>query len=375
MPLARYCSMRSFTTAPRARCKIKKVLRVLAPPRNCAPRCRRRKIATSRPLLQALGVLRDRESVALITPFAGDADAAIRLPALFALSNIGEESSVDTILGATATSPYERGQITEAALVLARRLSAQPATIKSAERIFLHLQKTRGGAENRQVQTAVLSGLSQLPGSAADAGLLAAMTSSDSQISAATIHLVASLRGADVTKRWAARLATAPAPQRAAILTMLGIRADAAALPAILNATNDKDAAVRAAAIGAAGSFDDAKAATALVALLHGKELRRAQASLKRMPGAAATDVMANSLATTAGAARQLLVETLAARGATNHVGKIVPLLNDASASTRAAAWNALAILGDAKVRPALLRMLPIRAKRRRKERCDARAF
>ena len=315
-------------------------------------------------IVKALGELRDRDAASLLTPLASDANIDIRLPALFALANIGQASSVDAILKAltasTKAAPYERGQTTEAALVLATRLTqAGGAQVKEAERILGQLQKTRGGAEDRQVQTAVLSGLSKLPGGSADAGLLQAMTTDDRQLSAAAINTVATIPGADVTTRWVARLKTAAPLARAAILSMLGQRADAASLPAILAATKDADASARAAAITAAGAFEGERAATTLVALLAGKDRAVAQRALQRVPGASATDVMAKALATTSGASRRALIETLEARGATAHVAKIIPLVSDSDAGVRTAAWSALGTLGDVGIRPRLIQLLP----------------
>ncbi len=331
--------------------------------RAALPQARGRNLSA---VIKALGVLRDAASVPAITRAMNGADRDTRQVAIFALANIGDAAATKPVMAATETaSLYERGQATDAALLLARRLAeVGGAQTKDAANIYRQLQKRTGEAD-RPLQIAVLVGLSKMSGSGSDAGLLAGMTSPDNQISAAAITTTAAIPGKDVTARWVGRLKTVAPPARAAILTMLGRRADASALPAILAATKDTDAAARSAAIAAAGNFGSANAAKTLVALLGSQDAgdrKAAQTALAQMPGSSATTVMAAALATpglSSPQARRALLDVLATRRATGSVTAIQAYLSDKDTGVRTAAWSAIGTLGDASIRPALLRALP----------------
>lgn len=110
-------------------------------------------------LVQALGVLRDSESVAVLKKALGDEGREVRLAAAWALANLGDASSADALLkSADAAEGWERVQQTKACLVLAEKLLA--AGKKSeAVRIYRHLQDTRTDSSEQHVRDVALRAL------------------------------------------------------------------------------------------------------------------------------------------------------------------------------------------------------------------------
>lgn len=104
-------------------------------------------------VVQNLGVLRDKASVARITRAAASNNRETRLAAAWALANIGDRGSVDTVLkvGDAKAGSWERIEATRACMLLAERLIA--ANCKGpAIRIYKHLRKTRKDASEKYVR-------------------------------------------------------------------------------------------------------------------------------------------------------------------------------------------------------------------------------
>lgn len=110
-------------------------------------------------VLQNLGVVRGVKSVGALKKAVIDEDEAVRIAAAWALANIGDAGSADTLLrAADKAEGWERTQATKACLLLAEKLRA--AGRKSeAVRIYKHLRDTRTDASERYVCDAAKIGL------------------------------------------------------------------------------------------------------------------------------------------------------------------------------------------------------------------------
>lgn len=104
-------------------------------------------------ILQHLGTLRDRKSAEALQTAAADADAQVRITAVWALANMGEPSAVDVVLKAADTEGYERVQNTKSCLLLAERL-AEGGHKNDARKIYRSLQETRSDASEAYVREA-----------------------------------------------------------------------------------------------------------------------------------------------------------------------------------------------------------------------------
>jgi len=312
-------------------------------------------------IIQNLGVARDAQAGPELLKAAGDPDREVRLAALWALANIGDAAATDTILKAVgAESVYERAKAVDAALLMAQRLG-DAKKAKEAEQIYRTLWKTRTGEKDRHIRCAAIRGLAMLLGAGAMDDLLAVMKDDDLQIRAAAVQAAMAMPGEEVTQKWVQQMPGLPPAARGEVLAMLARRGGPAAETAILDATKDKDEAVRVAAINAAAQLSNEKAAPAIVAFLSsaGKaEQEAAQAALGRMPGDKATAAVAAVLPSASADLKRALLAILAARGAREQVDAILATASDADAGVRSAALAAAETLGEEKNIPALVSLL-----------------
>ena len=110
-------------------------------------------------IIQNLGVLGDAGSAGRLKTAVGDEDREIRLAAGWALANMGDSGSVDTLLGAAdAEDAYERVKATQACLLMAERLFAAGRK-EPAVKIYEHLRDTRNGSDEAYVRDAANEGL------------------------------------------------------------------------------------------------------------------------------------------------------------------------------------------------------------------------
>lgn len=121
------------------------------PFRKALPGARGRRRLT---LIQALGVLRDAESVPALREAVRDPDLDTRLAALWGLARIGDAGSSDLLLkAAEAPSGWERIQAANACLLLAERLAATGRKAEAAK-IARRLQETRTDPSEAYVREA-----------------------------------------------------------------------------------------------------------------------------------------------------------------------------------------------------------------------------
>ncbi len=110
-------------------------------------------------VLQNLGVVRDTNSVGDLKKAVSDEDESVRMAAVWALANIGDTGSADTLLKtADKAEGWERIQATKACLLLAEKLGAAGSKSEAA-RIYKHLRDTRTDPEEHYVCEAAKMGL------------------------------------------------------------------------------------------------------------------------------------------------------------------------------------------------------------------------
>lgn len=312
-------------------------------------------------LIQALGDLRAAKGVPPVVAALTRADHDARLIAGYAAANSGEPAAVAPMLKAVDTqSAYERSQVIENLLLLARRLG-EAGDMAPAKRICQHLLKTQTGDANVHVQCATLLAFAQACGDEAMDEVLAAMGSDNPSIRSTAIEAAIAMRGAKATEHWVQRLETATPASKVGLLSLLARRADAAALPAVLEATKDADAKVRAAAIKTIGAIGDEKAVAPLAALLGAKdsaERAAARGALLQLRGTVASAAIAKAVGQGSPEVRATLLAVLAAREAKDHIGVAVALTGDADRQVARAAVDAVGRLADYKELPVLTKLV-----------------
>ena len=133
-------------------------------------------------IIKALGRLRDRPSGATIRKFTDHEDQDTRLMAWWALANMGDESSIDTLIkkSAATNGKYERTQAIEACLLMARRLGEANQTA-GAEKLCRELLSRFESDEDVHPRCAALATLVEVTGPKAGDEVMAALSSKDAR--------------------------------------------------------------------------------------------------------------------------------------------------------------------------------------------------
>lgn len=157
-------------------------------------------------------------------------------------------------------------------------------------------------------------------------------------------------KGATATQAFASQLASLDAGGQVALLSALADRRDSAARPNILELlATSKDEQVRAAALGSLGQLGgnaDVALLIKAVASGSGPEQGAARRSLVVISGDAVNKSIAGELKTAAPGVKAALIETLAARRASDELPALLEATLDEQGQVRTAAMSALGQIG-----------------------------
>lgn len=188
-----------------------------------------------------------------------------------------------------------------------------------------------------------------------------ALKSNDPAMQAGAIALVRDIPGQEVTKSLAKELPNLPAAAQVQLLSALADRQDAAALPAVIAATEVSEQSVRIAALRALGQLGDASSVSLLAgraAQTRGEEQQAARESLYRLRG---PEVDQAILAEVDSAQPDVKVELIQSVGQRNIVLGVPTLLQtaqDPDAKVQRESFRVLKTIADEKYLPALVELL-----------------
>ncbi|MCJ7676039.1 MAG: HEAT repeat domain-containing protein, partial [Sedimentisphaerales bacterium] len=194
-----------------------------------------------------------------------------------------------------------------------------------------------------------------------------ALKSNDPAMQAGAIALVRDIPGREITEALAKHLPNLPAAGQVQLLSAFADRADAAALPAVIKASDSADESVRIAALKAVGQLGDASSVSLLsgrAAQSSGEEQKAARESLYRLRGQQVDQAI---LAAIPSAQPDVKIELIQSVGERNIVPGIPVLLEtakDADPSTplrdkvQRESFKVLKMVADAKFLPALVELL-----------------
>lgn len=162
------------------------------------------------------------------------------------------------------------------------------------------------------------------------------------------------LPGTKVTEALAAELRQCAPERQSFLLLALADRTDPAVLPAVLAAAGNGSQKLRLTAIGALDRMGNVSSVPVLLNAAADPDAEVAQAALSalaRMPGNEVDTAVAERLATASGKNRQVLITLAGLRHVDRALPAIVRSVTDSDAAVRAAAVQAIGILGtDAQV-------------------------
>ena len=113
-------------------------------------------------VIQGLGAVEDKASVAALQQALGDSDPEVRIAAGWGLSRMGDAGSVDALIEAAGVEPgWERIQAAKHCLVLAEKLAAAGNASDSAK-IYKYLRDSRNDASEAYIREAAEDALNAM---------------------------------------------------------------------------------------------------------------------------------------------------------------------------------------------------------------------
>lgn len=297
-------------------------------------------------LAEVIGDSRMPGATATLLPLVNADDKMLVKTTLYALAHTAEPQAASPLLAAARKTgfKYDVTNATAAYLLYAQQVAAKGKTNQGID-IANSIMSQARGEDQVQVRTAALYLLNQLRGDQNMPVLLAAVNDPSPEFRDAALKYAGNNLTPAATAAWIKSLAKANSGGKAAVLSMLGDHKVAAAAPIAIRSLQDKDAAVRLAAITTAGQTGGEQAITPLLALMKKgdeKEIAAAQAVLATIKGDEVVKQSGSALATMPPAAQVALLEILAARKADSRVHDVLALTRSPQEAVRSAAYSAL---------------------------------
>lgn len=312
-------------------------------------------------VINSIGMRRDVKAVDALTRLllltGTDADDAAAAAA--ALGQIATPQAVRALGEFRKIAPAPlRAVAADASLAAAERLVAQGRG-KDALGIYEELQ---AGTWPAHVRLGAFAGSLAADTEKGPARLIQAITGKDATLRAVAIARIDSLKGPNVTRRFAAELPKLPPETQVLLIGVLARRGDPSARPAVIKAASHADAKVRTAALQAIGALGDAGSVELLIGVAAGgrtdPEKRAALASLRALKGPGVDAAIIRRLGPADPVARAGLIDVLVVRKTVAAVPALIAQAKTGSPEVRAAAFKALGKLATPKDLPALLGLL-----------------
>ncbi|MGX5820596.1 family 16 glycoside hydrolase [Chitinophaga lutea] len=312
-------------------------------------------------LAEAIGDARVPGSAKALAPLAASSDKMLAKTALYSLAHIAEPEAAAVLKGAATQAKfgYDLSNATAAYLLYAQQAAAAGRKVEAINIANAIMRQATGQVH---VRTAALYLLNSLNGDKNLPVLLSGVNDADPEFREAALKYAGNNLTPAATAAWIKALAQAKKPEtKAAIIGMLGLNNSASAFPAVLEGLQSKDAAVKLAAINAAGRTGGDQAIAPLLQVMktgNAEEIAAAQQTLKTIKG---DDVAAKSGAAIAAmppAAQVALLDVIAGRKASGRVQDVLALTRSSDASVKKAALNSLAEVVTAENLPAVFALL-----------------
>jgi HEAT repeat protein len=304
--------------------------------------------ATRVTIVQAVGETRSRAAAKALLPYAGSPDDRLRQTALEALANIGDPAAGPILSRARiAASPYERSRAPSLYLLFARRL-VESGHAQAGLSIARDLLRDCSSPGESHIAASALELMVSILKSRALPDLLAAAGSPDRPLRAAALALAASIPGSEATAAWVEKASAVGPDVRADIITMLGRRGDASALPAVREALRGPDEVVRLAAIPAALRLGGPGLLPDIFPFFSSTEPGEIAVAREALLGFEASLVVPEAvrfLDETPPPGRAALISVIAEKGARDQIGLVFGEAESPDPEARAAAAAALAKL------------------------------
>jgi HEAT repeat protein len=187
------------------------------------------------------------------------------------------------------------------------------------------------------------------------------LKSNDPQMQSGAIAIVRDIPGPEVTKALAQELPKLPATAQVQLLSALGDRGDATALPAVIEACKSQEESVRVAALRAVGQLGNVSVIPLLAeraAATRGNEQKAAREGLYRLRGPEVDAAILKSLASVSAGVKAELIGAVGERNIGGAVETLLQTAKDADRKVRLESLRVLRIIGRPEDMPALVNLL-----------------
>lgn len=309
-------------------------------------------------IVNSLGQCRDAKSVPALARLLASPDRGISEAAAGALAAVGDPAALDALDAARSRlNGGQRQTLSEAYLRCAEKVFAgggkQPAL-----RAFRQLAAS---GEPETVRFAALSGIVAIAGAGAVSELTKELNSTNSNAQLAAIRLLKGIPGHEITTLLVSRFAGLPPAAQVRVLAALGGRNDTPARPAVTQALNSADPAVRVAAAQALEQLGGGSSALALAgaaANAEGAEQAAVRASLYRVRGADVDAAVVTGIGSSPGASRLELIRAAGERGLSAAGDALIVAARGPDRQVRRESVRALRYVAGPAHSPALLELL-----------------
>ena len=206
-------------------------------------------------VLKSLGTRRDSAAVPLLAGLVNDADPTVAEAAIASLGRVGTTAAIKALAPVRRSDDASRrAWAAEATLVAADR-QAESVLAKGVDDLYVELLDARWPLA---VRRGALVGLMRLDADRGEQRIIELLRDGDPVLRPVAIARVPSLNGLGVASRFALELPKLAPFEQALLVTALGERGDAAALPAVQALLTSRDPEVRMAVIVALGRLGNA---------------------------------------------------------------------------------------------------------------------
>ncbi len=312
-------------------------------------------------IIKALGELRSEKAVKKIIKSADAGDEYLRGVALYALANIGDPRAEKVLDSVSVTAPsYERAKAASLYLLYAQRL-AESGHRETCVRICRKMIQNYSALQESHVQCSALSILVSVLGEEAFGDMLAALDSPNKEFRWRALELAGIIKGEEATAAWIKKMEDVLPEVQAEIITMLGQRGDAAALPALLKSFKSEERVIRMAAVPAAAKLGELEVLDELMGCLQTDQEDEARVVKQALMGYSAARIVPraiNVLEDLPPYGQVVLIEILAERNAKEHVDVVFAQTQSESRDVRLAALAGLESLVSENHLPRLISLL-----------------
>ncbi len=309
-------------------------------------------------VINSIAVRRDAQATEGLTAKLKSDDVDVASAAAVALGRIGGEQPTKVLVQALAEVPaLVRPAVAEGCILCAERSLAEG---KSAEAVTLY-DTVRQASLPKQRLLEAIRGAILARGFGGIALLIDQLESPDKAQLGIGLRTARELPGREVTEALAAEVKQLSPDRQPLVLLAIADRSDVAVLPAVLEAAKSGPKALRITALGLLIRLGNVSCVSLLLEAATADDPEVAQAAketLSRLSGKDVDADLLHRLPPATGKTRQALIELVGQRQIEGALAAIMPGVQDADAGIRAAAVQAIGVMGEDKQAADLVQLL-----------------